>query len=77
MSKISKLVFLSAGAGLAWFLDPVSGAARESGHLVLELAAAGGARHRIEEPGQTGAGGQEHELGDLGHRPCLPSPGRL
>lgn len=28
MSKISKLVFLSAGAGLAWFLDPVSGAAR-------------------------------------------------
>ena len=28
MSKISKLVLLSAGAGLAWFLDPVSGAAR-------------------------------------------------
>jgi len=26
--KASKLVFLSAGAALAWFLDPVSGAER-------------------------------------------------
>lgn len=26
--KVSKLVYLSAGAALAWFLDPVSGADR-------------------------------------------------
>jgi len=68
--KVSKLVFMSAGAALAWFLDPVSGGDRRR-QVADQLSGLTGGTGPSTDP----TGGDAHPFPTAATPPPFSSPG--